>query len=158
MKLQAGDILFLDTNILLTATDASRTHCDHARMIFQSAVRAGLHLTISGQIIREYLVVATRTLEVNGLGLSREEALFNIGEFRRRAVVLDETEEVSEKLIEIVSALPITGKHIHDANVAATMIVHAVPLLVTENEADYKLFESIETVGPEQLLRHLPEE
>ena len=65
----AGDILFVDTNVLLTATDESRPqHRDAGRLFGESGLH-GLHLAASGQILREYLVVATRPPDTNGLGL-----------------------------------------------------------------------------------------
>jgi predicted nucleic acid-binding protein len=77
MEITAGDILFLDTNILLTATDQSRQHHHLARELIISHQRSGLHFGISGQIIREYMVVATRPVEARGLGLSPNDTIHN---------------------------------------------------------------------------------
>ena len=49
---------------------------------------AGTVLYASGQVLREYMVVATRGLEQNGLGLNREDALADVAEFRSRLRVL----------------------------------------------------------------------
>ena len=49
-----GSLVLLDTNILLTATDRSRPGFEEARELFTSAIASGVHLCVSGQIIREY--------------------------------------------------------------------------------------------------------
>ncbi len=50
-----GDVLFLDTNVLLTATDSSRPEHRDAMRLLNEAGGRGLHLAVSGQIFREYL-------------------------------------------------------------------------------------------------------
>ena len=97
----AGDILFVDTNVLLIATDESRLqHRDAGRLLNESG-RRGLHLAASGQILREYLVVATRPQETNGLGLQVRDATANVTEFLRCIHLYDETEEVARRLHQL---------------------------------------------------------
>ena len=91
----AGDFLFVDTNVLLTATDKSRLLHLEATQLLDGSINQGLRLAASGQVVREYLVVATRPLEVNGLGLSVPDAAGNVSEFLRCLELYDETEEVS---------------------------------------------------------------
>ena len=62
-----GDTLFVDTNVLLTATDESRPLHREATRLLTGEVIQGLSLAASGQVLREYLVVATRPADVNGL-------------------------------------------------------------------------------------------
>ena len=40
------------------------------------------------------------------------------------------------------------GKQVHDANIVATMLVHDVPLLLTNNVSDFKRFADSVTVLP----------
>lgn len=71
--------LLVDTNILIEATDTRRRfHGDATALI--DAVGA---LVFSAQVIRECLVVATRPVNVNGLGMSLHEALENLPAFLR---------------------------------------------------------------------------
>jgi len=147
MAIKVGEVLFVDTNVLLTATDCSRRHHLAAQHLFGAAARSCFHLAMSGQIIREYLVVATRPLEVNGLGLSTGDALRNVEEFQRRLAVYDETEAVSNRLCQLVRDTQLQGKRIHDANIAATMLTHGMSKLVTEDSGDFANFAGIETVS-----------
>jgi len=68
----ASTAVLLDTNVLLTATTPALALHEAALEILNAGSDRGALVT-SGQVLREYLVVATRPVEVNGLGLSPEE-------------------------------------------------------------------------------------
>jgi len=153
MAMKAGETVFVDTNVLLSATDRSRLHHDEARGLSRVAREAGCHLALSGQIIREYLVVATRPVEVNGLGMSPADALHNISTFLPRAVLCEETEAVSLRLRSLVATHALSGKRIHDANIVATMVAHDIHWLVTENGDDFEGFAEMQALGPGELGR-----
>ena len=149
MTIEAGEVVFADTNVLLCATDRSREHHEEARRLIREAGPSGYHLAVSGQIIREYLVVATRPVAGNGLGLSIPEALNNVDQFSRPPTVFcDEPESVTARLRQLTVAHDLKGKRIHDANVVATMLVHGIRRLITENTRDFAVFDEIETATP----------
>ena len=146
MTIEVGEVVFVDTNVLLCATDRSREHHEEARRLIREAGPSGYHLALSGQIIREYLVVATRPVADNGLGLSTPEALHNVDQFSRPPTVFcDEPESVTARLRKLTAAHDLKGKRIHDANVVATMLVHGIRRLITENTRDFDVFDEIET-------------
>ena len=143
----AGEVVFVDTNVLLSATDQARPHHREAyRLIAESGSR-GLHLAASGQILREYLVVATRPPEVNGLGLAVADATANLGQFLRHLHTYEETDAVASRLRDLGVGLGLSGKRFHDANIVATMATHGIHTLVTENGDDFTPFDEIETVS-----------
>ena len=144
----AGEILFADTNVFLSATDRSRRHHAEARELLQAAGEGKVVLAVSGQIIREYLVVATRPVEVNGLGLATEDALKNIDVFTRPPFLFcEESEKVARRLRDLVQAHGLTGKRVHDGNIVATMLAEGTDRLITENAEDFAYFEEIEAIG-----------
>lgn len=147
-----GDTVFLDTNILLTATDSSRLQHKSCHELFQRAPSGGLHLAISNQIVREYLVVATRPVSVNGLGLSTKDSLHNIMQFLHYCLVIEETEATLNLLIEYVGKYSISGKHIHDINLIALMMTNNIETLITLNPADFKAFTVLTVLGPDNLM------
>ena len=100
----------------------------------------GVRLRTSGQILREYLVVATRPAELNGLGLAPADAIANVEGFRTRMRCLEETESTYRHLIRLVGEHECQGVVIHDANVVATALTHGIPTVVTENPGDFKRF------------------
>jgi predicted nucleic acid-binding protein len=139
----------LDTNVLLTATDSGRR--DHARAVaaLDDWPARGTVLYTSGQILREYLAVATRPVDLNGLGLSQHDALENVRALGERMQHMEETKKVHDRLLAILDKVPCTGRQVHDANVVATMSVHGVRTLVTYNIDDFARFaDSIRTVVP----------
>ena len=139
----AGNLLFVDTNVLLTATDESRPLHSRAIQLLARATGQELSLVASGQVVREYLVVATRPIERNGLGLSVTDAEANVNEFLRHLELYDETAGVSRRLRQLAMAHNLHGKRIHDANIVATMTVHGIYTLLTQNGADFAPFKDI---------------
>lgn len=147
-----GKSVFLDSNILLSASDRDRSAFTACRQILSGSTEAGYHLYIGPQIVREYLVVATRSVEVNGLGLSIKDALHNIAQFRRRTVMVGETEKSVEKLLALITDHSVSGKRIHDANIIALMTEHGISHLVTLNTDDFKAFSGIYLYTPYDFL------
>ena len=141
------DALFVDTNILLTATTPKRPGHDDALQVLNDWPDRGIPLCTSGQILREYLVAATRPEELNGLGLTTSEALENVSAMRARMRFLNENRAVFARLRELLDRVECSGKKIHDAHVVATALSHNVGRLLTFNTQDFDRFaELIELV------------
>src|ERR1700722_7843887 len=128
----------LDTNILLTATDEGRAGHDQALDVINGWPAQGTTLYTSGQIMREYLSVATRPAAHNGLGLTISDALDNARAFRSRMLLLAEDAKVANQLAELLEETK--SSEVHDANVVATMLVHGVDTVVTLNTGDFARF------------------
>jgi predicted nucleic acid-binding protein len=138
----------LDTNILLTATDEGRAEHRQAMRIFNDWAGRSTTLYASGQIMREYLAVATRPADKNGLGLTQAAAVANVRVLRARTSLLAEDSRVADRLLELMDEIPCGGKQVHDANVVATMLVHGIDPLITINLADFSRFEHHITLIP----------
>ena len=144
---KAGDVVFIDTNVLLTATDESRPNHEAARRLIAESGRNGMHLAVSGQVLREYVVVATRPVDVNGMGLNSRHAIGNVEAFLGFLRLCDETEAVADKLRRLGLKHNLQGKRFHDANIVATMSVHGIGVLVTDNLKDFAVFDDIDAVA-----------
>ncbi len=131
----------LDTNVLLAATDAGTAEHDRALAILNDWPGTGTALYTSGQIVREYLAVATRPAEANGLGLSPADALANARAIRQRTILLAEDAKAAEGLLGLIREAECTGKRVHDAKVVATMLAHGIGTIVTINVDDFRRFE-----------------
>lgn len=152
MAAMVGEILFLDTNILLIATDRSRQlHRLAVRLLEEADVR-GIHLAANGQVMREYLAVSTRPVEANGLGLGVDAAVANLGEFLKVVSLFDETESVALRLCQLVATHAVRGRRVHDAGIVATMLAHRINFLVTQNGDDFALFKEIDVIALEDVL------
>jgi predicted nucleic acid-binding protein len=148
MATKVADRALLDTNVLLAATDEGRAEHAAALAALNEWPAAGMELYTSGQILREYFSVATRAVELNGLGMVRPEALANVRAFRVRLRALDESVKVVDRLLRLLEDVECSGKQVHDANIVATMLVHGVDTVVTMNVSDFARFDDLVNAVP----------
>lgn len=148
-------LVFLDTNILLAATN--QAHREHRKIVslLPALMTAGIHGVLCGQVLREYLVVASRPIEVNGLGMASENALVNAKWFKSRSVFFEEDERVWDALASLVHTHRLEGKRIHDANIAAVMAVQGIQTIISLNIRDFDVFGHLEALSPEEAGRRL---
>jgi predicted nucleic acid-binding protein len=135
------DKVMLDTNVLLAATNSARAGHDDAMLVLNDWPGSGTILYVSVQILREYLAVATRPLESNGLGMPLGAAIENARSFRDRSTLLPESGQVVGRLLRLLADVPCGGKRIHDANIVATTLTHDVSTVLTANLKDFARFE-----------------
>lgn len=140
MTTPGADRVVLDTNVLLAATDEARDDYSDAVTALNVWPASGMVLYTSGQILREYLAVATRPVEGNGLGLAQSAAVSNARALRTRLHLMAEDGKVSNRLLELLDAVECTGKQVHDASVVATMLVHGIDTVITSNVEDFTRF------------------
>ena len=142
----AGERLFCDTNVLVSAVDRRRKLHAQALHVLNALPNRGVALCVSGQIVREFLVVCTRPVDANGLGLSQREAVRNAEAIIERSTILAENRNVPVRLLDIVRTTTCGGKQLHDVNVVATMQEHGLTRLVTGNPDDFRRFKGIDLV------------
>jgi predicted nucleic acid-binding protein len=139
----APDRVMLDTNVLLAATDEGRAEHRDALTVVNDWAARHTDLCTSGQVLREYLAVATRPAERNGLGLSLPEALGNVRAIRERTTLLAEDSKVADRLLGLLADIECRGKQVHDANLVATMLVYGIGAVVTINVRDFARFAGL---------------
>ncbi|MGB0344624.1 MAG: type II toxin-antitoxin system VapC family toxin [Coraliomargarita sp.] len=147
MKMTDARRCFIDTNILLAATDSSRPEHPAALELLRSGLSGERKLFASGQVFREYLVVSTRPAKNNGLGIRPDKAVANISEFRKCIQLLDETDAVARRLANLIADYKLRGKRIHDANLIAIMLENGLDYLRSNNSADFTVFKTIQVEG-----------
>jgi predicted nucleic acid-binding protein len=140
MAMTDDKTVVLDTNVLLSATAPLRPLHHAALAVLNDWPNRGIVLAASSQVLREYLVVATRPEDVNGLGLDVDDALANLAAFRGRIRLLLESEAAWNRLQALITTYGCLGKKIHDANVVATALAFGLARLVTANVEDFARF------------------
>lgn len=123
--------IFLDTNIVLRSTIKSALNVLNA---------LEKELWISRQVLREYAMTITRSQPFL-TSISHVEAASVIRQLNALFNVADETKAVSEQWIRLLETIPMGGRQVHDANIAATMIAYQIPALLTLNTVDFVRFE-----------------
>lgn len=137
MMIEPGQRILVDTNVLLEATDQDRELHRQAVELFQMAPDKGVDLFLATQTLREYLVVATRPTENNGLGMPMADALENLRRFRQRASLVAETLDAAERFLNLAKRSRISGKRLHDLQILATAMTVGMHAIVTANHQDF---------------------
>jgi predicted nucleic acid-binding protein len=63
-------------------------------------------------------------------------------------MLLPEDPLVHEEWRRLVVGVSIVGRQAHDARLAASMIVHQIPRILTFNTADFRRFSGITSIDP----------
>jgi predicted nucleic acid-binding protein len=143
----AGSALFVDTNVLIHANVVGSPLYSLAQQTILKYDQAGSQLWISRQVLREYLAALTRPQAyTNPIPIASLVA--DIIRFEAEFHVAEDNFQVTSNLLSLVSQTNIGGKHIHDANIVATMQAYGITRLLTENTVDFKNFSRLITVIP----------
>jgi predicted nucleic acid-binding protein len=137
-----ADACMVDTNVLVYSTISGNPWHQQARQWLATLQDKGLHLCVTTQILREYLVVLTRGI-VFEESFSVDQVLTQIETLLPNLTVLDEPLAAADLLRTLVRQYQIRGKQIHDANIIAVMLTHGVQRLATYNQADFQRFDEI---------------
>ncbi|HEY3358054.1 MAG TPA: type II toxin-antitoxin system VapC family toxin [Polyangia bacterium] len=141
-----GDAVFVDTNVLLIATAPARPLHVAAQTVLNTWPAKGVELCVSGQVVREYLAVATRPEAVNGLALTMADARRNIEAILTRTRLLEETQAVVRRLLTALRKIRVAGKRVHDLGIVATAETHGIRKLVTDNGAHFRGLGDLELI------------
>ncbi|HVH77399.1 MAG TPA: PIN domain-containing protein [Stellaceae bacterium] len=137
----------LDTNLLVYAAADGAPLRERARAALAGAARDG-PLTISRQVLREYLAVMTRQ-QIWGKPLDLAQATADAATFARLFTVLEDGPLVWNELVALSQNHSFAGRQVHDANIVATMPAHGERRLLTFNDADFRRFSGrIDVVAP----------
>jgi predicted nucleic acid-binding protein len=140
-------VTFVDTNIFVYAAVDAAPLLDRARAALMRVVADG-PVTISRQILREYISVTTRQ-QMWGKPLTLSQAVADATEFIRQFTVLEDGPLVWERFTMLSRRYSFAGRQVHDANIVATMLAHDEHRLLTFNTADFRRFARlIELVSP----------
>jgi predicted nucleic acid-binding protein len=142
------DRLFVDTIILVYATNEDSPWQSVAEQTLEEWRREGKQLCVSVQVLREYLAVTTRPAPGQTIPPDSVAIAENLTEFRKNFLVLEDTRPVSEELEVLARQFSVQGRQVHDANIVATLRVHGLRDLLTHNTADFKRYSSLVTVHP----------
>lgn len=143
----AADPVFLDTNVLVYVSRPTAPEHAVAQRILGQLEADGGALWISQQVFREYLSVITRP-QATASALPMATALADVRRFRASFEIAEDSSTVLDRLLQLLTTHPVTGKQVHDANLVATMLEHDVCRLLTFNTADFQRFADVITLVP----------
>ena len=132
--------MFIDTNVLVYSRILTSPYHEDARDSLDRALQDAEPLSISRQVIREYLSVVTRP-QTWPIPITREEALDDAERLVSNFEILEDGPVVTERLITLCREVQVGGRQIHDANIVATMLAYGERRLLTFNTADFRRYE-----------------
>lgn len=129
----------LDTNILLRSYDpASPSYKLAVEAVFK-LIQRGDECVLTSQVLIEFWVVATRPVEVNGLGWSVEQTRGVVETLLGQLPLLEESEQIFPNWFNLVVAGRITGKRTHDIRLIAVMLAYQITHILTFNVNDFTI-------------------
>ena len=141
-----AETCFLDTNVLVYASDPQSPFYAAARMAIVQREQRTVQMVISNQVIREYYTVMTRPTPDGSP--DQQAVVQNIATFTRLYTIADDNLLVRESLLMLTRTVVIGGRQIYDANIVATMLAYGIPVLLTNNVAHFTRFAEFITVLP----------
>lgn len=137
----------LDTNIVLRFSNPS----DEQHSVVTEAVSVLLmqadECYLTAQVLIELWVVATRPVDVNGLGWSVEQTRNVIDQMLDRFPMAEETPQIFSNWLDLVTENQIKGKRTHDARIVAVMLTSNISHVLTLNPDDFADMPGIEVVS-----------
>ncbi len=138
---------FVDTNILIFAANKHSPWHSAAVTRLQTARQEGISLVVNSQVVREFIVAATRpTPDIAAPPI--EVILENVRRIQNSFILLDESSATIDRLVELLKDIPTYGKQVHDANIVATMLTYGVANLLAHNTADFIRFAPLINIVP----------
>jgi len=142
----------VDTNVVLRWAQADSPEHAACSEAVDRLLETGHDPCICAQVMIEFWVVATRPVEVNGFGLSSDDAAARLADLLEVLTRLPEPADIADRWSELVLDSKAMGKQAHDTRLAALMLAHGVTHLLTLNPTDFSRYEGITPVTPAEVL------
>lgn len=139
-------LILVDTNVLLRLAKPNDPEFDTARTAIETLHDRGDDFAIVPQCCYEYYVVATRSEESNGLGMTPDEARAAVEELCSVYRLHRDETGVFDHWLELLARHDVRGKPAHDARLVAAMLRHGVDHILTFNGGDFRRYSDEITI------------
>ncbi len=143
----------LDTNILARSVHRQHPMQQTAKDAVAILLARGETLCVQAQNLYEFWVTATRPAVNNGFGMSVAEAQTHLADFESLFALKADTPAIFSEWKILVAQHAVMGKLAHDARIVAAMKVHGITHLLTFNHDDFKRFQDITIVTPDEVVK-----
>jgi predicted nucleic acid-binding protein len=141
-------LVLVDTNVLLRVVEPAHAHHVTAVEAIESLDSLGHELVIVPQIGYEFWAVATRPINVDGLGLSTSETRSKLDSLLSMFRLLRDERTIYERWQRMVAQYDVKGKQVYDARIVAALQRHHISHLLTFNAADFRRYSEINILEP----------
>jgi predicted nucleic acid-binding protein len=125
----------VDTNVILRAADQAHSSSDEARRAMRKLFMQGNRLC----------------LDKNGLGLSAELIFAQLVRAQKIFHILKETDEIYTFWRSLVLRHQVLGIGAYDTRLVAVMRVYRIDTILTYNVADFRRYEGVTILRPDQV-------
>ncbi|MGB8262091.1 MAG: PIN domain-containing protein [Terracidiphilus sp.] len=144
--------ILLDSNILLRWLESGDPWQPIVDRAVDSLILAGDIPCYTSQNLGEFWNVLTRPLDRNGFGLTPREADRRARIIESQIQMLPDGPAAHAIWRRLLVDHGVSGAQVHDARLAASMLVHGVGRILTFNARDFARFP-IEAIHPAQLAK-----
>ncbi|HSM81652.1 MAG TPA: PIN domain-containing protein [Nodosilinea sp.] len=141
----------LDTNVVLRFSNPSDEQHELVTVAVAALLMQGNECYLTAQVVIELWVVATRPIEVNGLGWSTDQTRQVIEQLIDRFPLVEEGPQILSTWLTLVTEHCVKGKRTHDARIAAVMAVAGISHVLTLNPTDFAGIAEISAVHPQDI-------
>ncbi len=142
----------IDTNLLLRTLDIDNPMQPIAENALLRLSEQGEHLGIVPQNIYEIWNFCTRPIERNGLGLTDEKTAGVVSELEKDFSLYPDVPEIYQQWKNLVERYKVRGVNVHDTRLVAACLVHGLTHILTFNTSDFKRFQEITVIHPEDAI------
>lgn len=140
--------VLVDTNVLIYATLAADPRHERARFVLDQRLRADVEMFVSVQNLAEMYpnLTGPKNRPTDSPALARDK-IRSVARLRG-LTVLPLTLDIAFRALDLCVAAGVTRQAYFDAQLAAVMKREGIPVIVTENVADFGTFEGIRAIDP----------
>jgi predicted nucleic acid-binding protein len=138
-----------DSNVLLRLMHRNSALNPLVRTAFKTLGKRADEICITPQNLIEFWGVATRPVNVNGFALPQGTVLRHLLKLEALFSLLPDTQNIYLEWRNLVHAVGVTGKQVHDARLVAVMRVYGITHILTFNAADFSRYPGITVVHPQ---------
>ena len=144
--------VLVDTNILLRSIQTHHPHYALVERAFEVFRSRNETLNVTVQNLVEFWAVATRpTGRENGLGMTPEEVMKELGVLKDLFPLLPEPGGIFDEWERVVVGYRVSGKNTHDARLVAVMNLSGIARILTFNVQDFARYQGIEVLHPQSV-------
>jgi len=146
--------IFLDTNLIVYATNKDSPYHAKASALMEAIGKGKLETCLSLQVLGEFYATATNPKKIEK-ALTPEEAVLVIEGLLRTDTILKlyPKESTLRLTLDLVNHYQLKSLDFFDAQIVATMLDNGITTIYTVNEQDFAIFEEIKAVNPLTILR-----
>lgn len=142
----------LDTNVVLRFSNPSDEQHGLATEAVVTLLMRADECYLTAQVLIELWVVATRPVDVNGLGWSIEQTRNIIDQLLERFPIAEEAPLIFTNWLALVTENQIKGKRTHDIRLVAVMSAFNISHVLTLNPNDFAGISGIKVVHPQDII------